>query len=80
MNKIFAIGDIHGCFDKLKNLMKTIPVDLSNDTLLFIGDYIDRAPDGPKVVDYVLALKKNLPVSSVFAAIMKTCFCVIWKA
>jgi serine/threonine protein phosphatase 1 len=59
MNKIFAIGDVHGCFDKLRSLMKTIPVDLSNDTLLFIGDYIDRAGDGPKVVDYILAVKKK---------------------
>lgn len=57
MDKIFAIGDIHGCFDKLRRLMRKIPYDPSNDTLIFIGDYIDRAGGGPDVVDYVLELK-----------------------
>ena len=61
MNKIFAIGDIHGCADKLKALMKKIPVDYANDTLVFIGDYIDRGPDSFDVVDYLVDLKKQHP-------------------
>lgn len=61
MNKIFAIGDIHGCADKLKALMKEIPVDYANDTLVFIGDYIDRGPDSFEVVDYLVDLKKEHP-------------------
>jgi len=59
MNKIFAIGDIHGRLDKLLLLMDRIPVRASDDTLLFIGDYIDRGSDGPAVVDYVLDLKEK---------------------
>lgn len=61
MNKIFAIGDIHGCADKLMALMEKIPVDYDNDTLIFIGDYIDRGPDSFKVVDYLVDLKKRYP-------------------
>jgi len=59
MNKIFAIGDIHGCLDKLQRLIQDIAADPVNDTLVFIGDYIDRASGGRDVVDYVLGLKKN---------------------
>ena len=59
MNKIFAIGDIHGCLDKLRNLMNDIAADPVNDTLVFIGDYIDRSGGGKDVVDYVLDLKKS---------------------
>ena len=59
MNKIFAIGDIHGRLDKLLSLMGKIPIDPVNDTLVFIGDYIDRGSDGPAVVDYVLGLRKR---------------------
>ena len=59
MNKIFAIGDIHGCLDKLQRLIKNMAADPANDTLVFIGDYIDRAGGGRDVVDYVLRLKKN---------------------
>ncbi len=59
MNKIFAIGDIHGCFDKLQRLILEIKADPVNDTLVFIGDYIDRADGGRDVVDYILKLKKT---------------------
>lgn len=59
MEKIFAIGDIHGCFDKLCELMAKINIDRDNDTLLFLGDYIDRGPDSFDVVEYLIDLKKN---------------------
>ena len=59
MNKIFAIGDIHGCFDKLQRLILEIKADPANDTLVFIGDYIDRVDGGRDVVDYILKLKKT---------------------
>ncbi len=59
MNKIFAIGDIHGCLDKLRSLIQVIGAEPAGDTLVFIGDYIDRADGGPDVVDYVLAIKKK---------------------
>lgn len=57
MSKMFAIGDIHGCIDKLKALIAIIGADPADDTLVFMGDYIDRAGGGPDVVDYVLALR-----------------------
>ena len=57
MEKIFAIGDIHGCLDKLNLLMSRIRIDNQNDTLVFIGDYIDRGDFGPEVIDYVIRLQ-----------------------
>jgi serine/threonine protein phosphatase 1 len=56
MERIFAIGDIHGCFDKLIALMDIIDVDLDRDTLVFIGDYIDRGSQSKEVVDYLIDL------------------------
>jgi serine/threonine protein phosphatase 1 len=61
MKRIFAIGDIHGCYDRLKTLMGKIPIDCSRDTLIFIGDYIDRGPHSVEVVDYLIHLKKRVP-------------------
>jgi serine/threonine protein phosphatase 1 len=61
MKRIFAIGDIHGCYDRLKTLMGKIPIDCSRDTLVFIGDYIDRGPHSVEVVDYLIHLKKRVP-------------------
>ena len=56
MERIFAIGDIHGCFDKLKALMDIIDADLERDTLVFIGDYIDRGTQSRQVVEYLMDL------------------------
>ena len=59
MNKIFAIGDIHGCLAKLQTLIKKIDADPQNDKLVFIGDYIDRGDYSKEVVDYVIRLKSR---------------------
>lgn len=56
--KIFAIGDIHGLYDKLTNLIYTLPIN-DDDLLIFLGDYIDRGPDSKKVVDFLIDLKKS---------------------
>ncbi len=61
MEKIFAIGDIHGSYDQLLDLMAKLPIDFANDTLVFIGDYIDRGPCSVEVVDYLIDLKKRVP-------------------
>ena len=61
MQKIFAVGDIHGCYDKLRALMDKIPIDMEQDQLLFIGDYIVRGPGSIEVLDYLIDLKKRSP-------------------
>jgi serine/threonine protein phosphatase 1 len=59
MNKIFAIGDIHGCLEKLEDLMSKIVIDCHKDTIVFIGDYIDRGKSSKEVVDYVIKLQNQ---------------------
>ncbi|MGD0021464.1 MAG: metallophosphoesterase family protein [Smithellaceae bacterium] len=59
MNKMFAIGDVHGCAQKLRKLIGLIAANPHTDTLIFIGDYIDRGSSNRDVVDYVLQLKKE---------------------
>jgi len=58
---IYAVGDIHGCLDRLEMLLEEVQPDLEKDVLLFIGDYIDRGPDSRGVVDYVLRLQQKYP-------------------
>ena len=61
MQRIFVIGDIHGCFDKLCALMDKIPINFNRDQLIFIGDYVDRGSGSLPVVDYLIDLKKRVP-------------------
>lgn len=60
MGKIFAIGDIHGTAEKLDQLMGKLAITPRGDTLVFIGDYIDRGPDSKAVVDTILELMKTI--------------------
>ena len=52
------IGDIHGCADLLDRLMDTLSPS-ADDALVFLGDYIDRGPDTPGVVNRLIALKEE---------------------
>ena len=61
MERTYVIGDIHGCYDRLIALMDKINVDLDSETLVFLGDYIDRGPDSFEVVEYLIDLKKKYP-------------------
>ena len=60
-DKIFVVGDIHGCLGMLNRLLEKIPWRPGKDTLIFVGDYIDRGKDPKKVVDRIVGLQKNFP-------------------
>ena len=55
--KIFAIGDIHGCAAKLKLLLSRLPFDQAHDTLVLLGDYLDRGSDAKGVLDQLCRLR-----------------------
>ncbi len=61
MGSIFAIGDIHGCIHKLDALLGKIVIDFTRDTLLFVGDYIDRGRHAFEVVERLISLKNRYP-------------------
>ncbi|MBW2328970.1 MAG: serine/threonine protein phosphatase [Deltaproteobacteria bacterium] len=59
MNRSCIIGDIHGCFNALVTLLAQ--VENRVDTMVFLGDYVDRGPDSKQVVELILQLKKDRP-------------------
>ena len=61
MEKLFAVGDIHGCKKELELLLERLPLN-DGDTILFLGDYIDRGPDSKGVVTTILNLSKKYNV------------------
>jgi len=53
--RVYAIGDIHGCRDKLMTLHASIATDLlqrptGSAVLVHLGDYINQGPDSAGVV------------------------------
>ncbi|MBN2486071.1 MAG: serine/threonine protein phosphatase [Bacteroidales bacterium] len=57
-SKVFAIGDIHGCYKTFEKLLDTA-APARNDTIVLLGDYIDRGPSPQKVIDLILELKSG---------------------
>ena len=53
----YAIGDIHGCLDKVQRLLEVLRYDPAADRLLFLGDYIDRGPASKGVLELMLRLQ-----------------------
>lgn len=58
-SRTFAIGDIHGDKAHLDELLSQLPVLDSSDSVVFIGDYIDRGPQSKQVVDDVRHFAKR---------------------
>ncbi len=53
--RVYAIGDVHGCDDRLAALHRKVASDLARSPaerplLVHLGDYIDRGPDSACVV------------------------------
>jgi serine/threonine protein phosphatase 1 len=59
--RLFAIGDIHGCLDKLNTLIDRLPGVSENDVLIFLGDYIGRGTQTSGVIQRLLAVKEQFP-------------------
>lgn len=62
--KLWAIGDVHGCYDELMAMMKSLKqagLNYKRDKVIFLGDYIDRGPDSRKVIEQLMKWSKQYP-------------------
>ncbi len=57
-NRIIAVGDIHGCSKALDAILGAMQLT-SNDTLITLGDYVDRGPDTKGVIDRLIELSTS---------------------
>lgn len=58
----FAIGDIHGHREALDDLLARLQPELgADDTVVFLGDYIDRGPNTKTCIDRILRLTAESP-------------------
>ena len=58
VKKTFVIGDIHGGLKALKQVLEKVVVSI-NDTLIFLGDYVDGWSESAQVLEFVINLSKQ---------------------
>jgi serine/threonine protein phosphatase 1 len=58
--RTFVIGDIHGCADEAAYLLDAIAPS-AEDTVVFLGDYVDRGPASKNVIDRLVRLRREGP-------------------
>jgi serine/threonine protein phosphatase 1 len=54
--RTFAIGDIHGEREHLARIWSLLPLLDAGDTVVFLGDYVNRGPHSKQVVEMLMAL------------------------
>ena len=57
--RLIAIGDIHGEIDKLNELLRQLEPQ-KEDTLVFLGDYIDRGKHSKEVIERLIELSSSI--------------------
>ena len=59
--RTLAIGDVHGCLTALDALLEIVQ-PVRGDTLITLGDYIDRGPDSKGVISRLIELSSRTTV------------------
>lgn len=52
--KFIVIGDVHGCYDELVELLKEVAYVAGQDVVVFTGDLIDRGPKIREVLQFAI--------------------------
>ncbi len=59
--RTIVIGDVHGCGKALRTLLEGIQPQ-ADDTLVFLGDYVDRGPESREVIEQIIRLRQQCNV------------------
>ena len=54
--RVILIGDVHGCLDELNDLLDACAFDAATDTVILVGDLVNK---GPKSVGVVAAARER---------------------
>lgn len=56
---VYAIGDVQGCYDELRELLTHINFKSDKDQLWFCGDIVNRGPESLKTLRFIKSLEDN---------------------
>ncbi len=62
-SRVYAIGDIQGCWHSLQHLLAVIDFDPERDQLLLLGDLVNRGPESLRVLRWAYRLGDRVRVT-----------------
>lgn len=62
----YVIGDVHGCYDEMMELLHKIEEEDEDARIIFVGDFVDRGPQVDKVLEWCL---KNITVDGKYQSV-----------
>jgi len=75
MARTFVIGDMHGALRAVKQVIERIKPQ-SDDTLIFLGDYVDGWSESAQLIEYLIQLAED--VNCVFIKGNHDAWCESW--
>ena len=76
---IYAVSDLHGCYDKYQKLLETLNLG-ENDTLFVLGDVIDRGPNGFQIMLDIASRPNVVCLMGNHEAMAKDALPAIWDS
>ena len=58
--RTIIIGDIHGCYVELQQLLDKVRFDINHDRLVLLGDLMDRGPSSYEVLNLAKRLRNTM--------------------
>ena len=58
----FVIGDIHSHFNEMMELFEMVKFNFKTDTLISLGDLVDRGPNPIEVIETLMKIKKFIHI------------------
>ncbi|WP_041069235.1 symmetrical bis(5'-nucleosyl)-tetraphosphatase [Candidatus Ishikawella capsulata] len=56
----YLVGDIHGCYEELRNLLDQVKFDPDKDILWLTGDLVSRGPHSLEVLRYLKSIQNSI--------------------
>lgn len=56
----YAVGDLQGCLDPLKQLLKKAQFNTDRDTLWLVGDLVNRGPQSLETLQFLYQMRDNV--------------------
>lgn len=60
--RVWAIGDIQGCYDSFKELLQEIDFDATKDQLWIAGDLVNRGDKSLETLEYLYSIRDSVKV------------------